>query len=146
MTIEEIKKELRVQGLSVKELAEKLGMSYTNTRLMLSGARPMSLQIQRHINYILGAAKSQVVMITVDLPEAVARVWAPGWESLTPEEKEVTARKVVQAATDALVSRGEALLEDQAKRQPGGGAATMGAAVPTGTISADYGDALAPMG
>lgn len=146
MTIEEIKKELRVQGLSVKELAEKLGMSYTNTRLMLSGARPMSLQIQRHINYILGAAKSQVVMITVDLPEAVARVWAPGWESLTPEEKEVTARKVVQAATDALVSRGEALLEDQAKRQPGGGAATMGAAVTTGTISADYGDALAPMG
>lgn len=145
MTIEEIKKELRAQGMSVKDLSEKLGMSYTNTRLMLSGARPMSLQIQRHIDYILGAAKSQVVMITVDLPEAVARVWAPGWEGLTPEEKEVTARTVVQAATDALVTRGEALIDDQAKRQPGGGAATVGAAAPTGTTSADYGDALAPM-
>ena len=111
MTVEEIKNELRKQGLSVKDLAEKLGMSYTNTRLMLSGARPMSLQIQRHIDYILGAAKSQVVMITVDLPEAVARVWAPGWESLTPEERDLTARTVVQAATDALVARGEAILE-----------------------------------
>lgn len=116
MTIEEIKKELRVQGLSVKELAEKLGMSYTNTRLMLSGARPMSLQIQRHINYILGAAKSQVVMITVDLPEAVARVWAPGWESLSPDEREAVAQSVVSAATDALVAKGESLLESYAQK------------------------------
>ena len=111
MTVEEIKSELRKQGLSVKDLADKLGMSYTNTRLMLSGARPMSLQIQRHIDYILGASKSQVVMITVDLPDAVARVWAPGWETLSADERDLAARAVVQAATDALVSRGESILE-----------------------------------
>ena len=90
-------------------------------------------------------SQDQDAVLTSLCGEAMA-VWQGRLrEGLTPEEKEVTARTVVQAATDALVARGEALIDDQAKRQPGGGAATVGAAAPTGTTSADYGDALAPM-
>ena len=121
MTISDIKEALKLQGMSVKELAEKLGMSYTNTRLMLSGARPMSLQVERHIAYVLGAAKTQAVMITVDLPEAVARVWAPGWETLTAAEQETAGRAVLEAAADALVKRGAAIVaECEGKKLPGG--------------------------
>ena len=139
MTIPEIKEALKQQGMSVKELAEKLGMSYTNTRLMLSGARPMSLQIERHIDYILGAAKTQAVMITVDLPETVARVWAPGWETLTEAEQEAAGKAVLEAAADALIKRGASIVaEYEGRKQPGGELPTVGGSAPTGTDSAAY--------
>lgn len=108
MTTTKIKAALREQGMSVKDLSDKLGMSYTSVRLMLSGARPMSQQIERHIDYVLGAAKSQTVIITVNLPEAVAKVWVPGWESLTEAEQVVVGKAVVDAAANALINRGAA--------------------------------------
>lgn len=132
MTLDEIKTALKAQGLTVKQLAERLGMSYTNTRLMLNGSRPMSEQISRHISFVLGAAKTQMVVVTVDLPDAVARVWAPGWEQLSDEERSTVAHAVAEAALAELVQAGHEVLEEQTK-QPGGGAATVGAAAPAGT-------------
>ena len=135
MTISEIKDALREQGMTVKDLADKLGMSYTSTRLMLSGARPMSVQIERHIDYVLGAAKSQAVIITVDLPEAVARVWAQGWELLTEAEQAVAGKAVVDAAAEALIKRGTAIVAD---KTPGGVLPPVGGGAPAGTEAEPY--------
>lgn len=151
MTIEQIKAEMKQQGLSIQQMADKLGVNYDSLRLILSGVRPLKEQLSRHIDFVLGAAKTQVFLFTVDLPEATARVWAPGWEKLTEEEKQKAAAAVGQASAEALARRGEALLTPQEQellkgtKQPGGGAATVGAAAPHGTTSADYGGALAPM-
>lgn len=138
MTIEQIKAEMKQQGVSLRELADKLGVNYDSLRLILSGVRPLKEQLARHIDFVLGAAKTQVFVFTVDLPEATARVWAPGWEKLTKEEQQKAAAAVGQAAADALVKRGEALLSphelDQLKE----------AKMP-GSV-ADYGATLAPMG
>lgn len=118
MTIQEIKAEMKRQGLSMHALASKLGVSYDTLRLILSGVRPLKEQLARHIEYVLGVAKTQVLVFTVDLPEATARVWAPGWDKLSAEEKEKAAAAVGQAAADALISKGETLLPTGTDSEP----------------------------
>ena len=142
MTIQEIKAEMKRQGLSMHALSAKLGVSYDNLRLILSGVRPLKEQLSRHIEYVLGVARTQVIVFTVDLPEATARVWAPGWEKLSTEEKEKAAAAVGQAAADALIARGESLLPPadliQQTKQPGGVLPTVGGSAPAGMGSAPY--------
>lgn len=151
MTTGEIKEAMRTQGISMKEMADELGVSYDSLRQILAGQRSMTLQLERHITRVLGEAKTQLIMVTVDLPEATARLWTPGWSKLNVQEQQKAATAAAQAIVEQLIEKGaqglgeEDLAALKALNLPGGGAATVGAAAPTGTTSADYGDALAPM-
>lgn len=143
MTIDEIKAEMKRQDVSLRQLADKLGVNYDSLRLILSGRRALTDQLSRHIAYVLGAAKSQVFVITVDLPEGTARMWAPGFAGLTPEEQKKAAEAAGQAAAELLVRRGSDLLTEEERTRlqeirPTGGAAAVDAAPPAGTEAVPY--------
>lgn len=141
MTTEEIKDALRRLGISMRDLAEELGVSYDNLRQILSGQRSMTLQLERHIARILGEAKTQLIVVAVDMPEAIAKLWTPGWSTLTSEEQQKAAKAAACEIAKQLIKLGEeSLSEDdlavlKSINLPGGELPTVGGGAPAETES-----------
>ena len=110
MDRQEIKQLMKDCGMTTVELAEKLGMNYQSVSKILVGSRPLTVQLQRHIEYILGRRKSQLMMFTVDLPEATVKTMVPGWEELSKEEQQQAAHAVIRAIVEELMAAGKAAL------------------------------------
>lgn len=138
MTTGEIKEAMRTQGISMKEMADELGVSYDSLRQILAGQRSMTLQLERHITRVLGEAKTQLIMVTVDLPEATARLWTPGWSKLNVQEQQKAATAAAQAIVEQLIEKGaqglgeEDLAALKALNLPGGELPTVGGGEPDG--------------
>ena len=86
MTPEEINKLLEHRPGGKKKLAEELGISYDSLRLILAGNRPLTAQLSRHIEYVLGKRKQQTFIYTVDLPEGTVQSWLPQHANMSEEE------------------------------------------------------------
>ena len=61
MEIAEILTLMEERGHTRQTLAEELGISYDTLRLILSGKRPLTEQLARHISYVLGKRESILV-------------------------------------------------------------------------------------
>ena len=54
MTLEEIKKEMAAREMSITSLANELGITADGLGRVLSGKRPLTEQLERHIEHVLG--------------------------------------------------------------------------------------------
>lgn len=61
MEISEILTKMEERGYTRKTLAEALGINYDTLRLILSGKRPLTEQLSRHIAHVLG--KSECIFV-----------------------------------------------------------------------------------
>lgn len=68
MTPEDIKERLKERGWTQADLAEKLGVHPGTIKNLLSGQRPITEQLSRHIDYVLGTAREAVLVYRVDVP------------------------------------------------------------------------------
>ena len=139
------------QGLSMKNLAETLGISYDSLRQILAGQRKMTLQLERHIARVLGEMKSQMFIVTVDFPDVAAKLWTPGFSRLSTEDQKKAALAAAQSIVALLKEKGSGCLSDEELAAlenlnlPGGGLPTVGGSAPAGITPEAYPAALAPM-
>ena len=110
MTTEEINKILENRPGGKKKLAEELGVSYDSLRLILAGNRPLTDQLSRHIEYVLGKRKQQTFVYTVDLPEGTVQSWLPNHANLTDEEKHRALTAICERIKADLIAAGERAL------------------------------------
>lgn len=117
MTIEEINNILETRPGGKKKLAEDLGVSYDSLRLILAGNRPLTDQLSRHIEYVLGKRKQQTFIFTVDLPEGIVQRWVPGFDSLTEEEKQKSLHAICENIMHDLAVKGAGALTESERAE-----------------------------
>ena len=61
MTLEEIKQEMEAREMNITALAKELGITADGLGRVLSGKRPLTEQLARHISYVLGKRESILV-------------------------------------------------------------------------------------
>ena len=61
MTLEEIKQEMDARDMNITSLAKELGITADGLGRVLSGKRPLTEQLARHISYVLGKRESILV-------------------------------------------------------------------------------------
>jgi len=110
MTITEINQLLEKRAGGKKKLAEELGVNYDSLRLILAGNRPLTEQLSRHIEYVLGKRKQQTFVYTVDLPEGTVQSWLPNHANLTDEEKHLALTAICERIKADLIAAGERAL------------------------------------
>ena len=125
MTTQEIKQILEDRGLSISGLAEELGINNDNLGRILAGKRPLTEQLARHIEYVLGVRKSQLMVFNVELPEGEVQRFVPGWDKLSPEEQRKAALAVARNVLRELIENGRAALTpeelEELRLKTGGG-------------------------
>lgn len=67
MDIHEINAILEARGMTGQDLAEQLGVAYEGFRHVLTGRRPLTEQLARHISYVLEAPQNAMLIYKVDL-------------------------------------------------------------------------------
>lgn len=117
MDIDEIKRILKERGMTQEDLAKELCISYSSIRRILCGAATLTPQLSRHIEFVLGIRKSQMLMFTVELPDEQVREMVPGWDELSPEEQDKTGRAVIRHIMDEMIKVGEASLTPEERRK-----------------------------
>lgn len=110
MTIDSINRILEGRPGGKKKLAAELGVCYDSLRLILTGRRPLTEQLSRHIAFVLGQPKTQTFVYAVELPEGTARRWVPGFDSLSREEQQCALEAVARSVLEELAERGRASL------------------------------------
>lgn len=117
MTPEEINKLLEHRPGGKKKLAEELGISYDSLRLILAGNRPLTAQLSRHIEYVLGKRKQQTFIYTVDLPEGTVQSWLPQHANMSEEEKQQALTAICERIKRDLIAAGERALPSEEREQ-----------------------------
>lgn len=107
MDIDQIKQQMRQRGWTQAELAEKLGMSHSSIRQILSGHVPLQTRVAKHIELLFESSATAVLIYSVDLPDEVLRTWFPGWDRLTDNQRKMCVRKVFRKNLEDLVALGE---------------------------------------
>lgn len=67
MDIHEINAILESRGMTGQDLAAQLGVAYEGFRHVLTGRRPLTEQLARHIRYVLDAPQNAMLIYKVDL-------------------------------------------------------------------------------
>lgn len=117
MTPEEIKTAMNERGLTITKLADELGVTADGLGRILAGKRPLTEQLSRHIERILGLRKDTLMMFRVSLPDAEVESWVPGWEKLSRAEKAAAAESVVREAALLAAERGMEGLSEAEKAE-----------------------------
>ena len=110
MTLEEINEELKERGWTNRKLAEELGVNESGLGQILKGNRPLTDQLSRHIEYVLGKRKQQTFVYTVDLPEGTVQSWLPHHANMSEEEKRQALTAICQHIKADLIAAGERAL------------------------------------
>ena len=110
MTIEQIKNALKDRGWTYAHLAEKLKVHPGSIKGVLSGKRVLTNQLAAHIELLLKDTQEQLIMYKVTFPDATVESWVPGWERLTPEQRQQAVGAVIEEAARQLMEEGAAAL------------------------------------
>ena len=113
MTIDEIKKELEMRGWTYAMLASKLKTSEGTIRGVLSRHRPMTPALENHIELLFQQTRTAVFVYSVDIPDGTCREWVPGWDDMTPKQRECAVRAVVMKTLERLKQIGMECLSEQ---------------------------------
>lgn len=106
MTLEQINDELSKQGKHVSELAHELGVNVNALRQILAGQRPLTKQLEKHIQLALGLRKDTLIMFKVEFPDEEVSSWVPGWDKLSDEERRAAVTAIVREAAMLGAKRG----------------------------------------
>ena len=110
MTKEEIKAALKERGWTHAQLAEKLKIHPGTITNILSGKHPLKPSLAAHIELLLKDTQEQLIMYKVTFPDATVESWVPGWERLTPEQRQQAVGAVIEEAARQLMEEGAAAL------------------------------------
>lgn len=102
MDTNEIKQELDRRGWTAIKLAENLGVSAPSLRQVLCGSRPMTKQLEKHIELLFASTRTVFFAFTVDIPDATCRSWVPDWDNLTPKTQAKAVKAVVIETLEKL--------------------------------------------
>lgn len=115
MNVDEIKAELKARGMTQQQLADQLKVSYSNIRQIMCGAIRLTPQLAAHIDLLFGRRREQVIVYTIDLPEARCRDYIPDWDTLPPAQQEVALKSILRAAADRLIAIGATISPEELK-------------------------------
>lgn len=104
------------QGITTRMMADKLSVSYDSLRLILSGKRPLTDQLAKHIEFILGTRKQQSFVYTVELPDATVRQWIPEFDKLSNEEQIKAIHAICESNLDHLIKLGAQSLTEKERQ------------------------------
>ena len=107
MTKDEIKQALKERGWTIQTLAEKLRVSYGALRAVLSESGKLTDQLSAHIELLLNSTQEQIMLFKVTYPEVLCRAWLPGWDELTPEQRQDGLQAVMLEAAKLAAADGE---------------------------------------
>lgn len=107
MTIEEINAALEARGWSQVELAEKLKMNHIALNRVLTGKAALRPTLAAHIELLLNSTQEQIMLFKVTYPEVLCRAWLPGWDELTPEQRQDGLQAVMLEAAKLAAADGE---------------------------------------
>lgn len=99
MTIEELKKEMAVRGLTGADLAQKLAMGKTQVYDILKGKKPFKETLQRHLELLFSAPQNAVLVYKISLTDKQVEELTGGQQF--PATPEGEARKA--AAVEAVL-------------------------------------------
>lgn len=107
MTKDEIKQALKERGWTYQTLAEKLRVSEGSLRVQLSANGKLTDQLAAHIELLLNSTQEQIMLFKVTYPEVMCRAWLPGWDELTPEQRQDGLQAVMLEAAKLAAADGE---------------------------------------
>lgn len=115
-TIQTIKRQMENRGITIRKMADELSVSYDSLRLILSGKRPLTDQLAKHIEFVLGLRKQQPFIYTVNLPDTTVQTWVPGFDKLTREEQLQAVHAICERNLQQLIELGEQALTDKERQ------------------------------
>ncbi len=115
MTIDEIKAEIKLRGMTQRQLADNLHISYSTIHQIMCGAIKLTPQLSAHIDLYFGRQREQVIIYCVDLPEARCTEFVPGWDTLPPAQQSAAIKAVLRHAADRLIALGAEFPADNAE-------------------------------
>lgn len=107
MNIEEIKQAIKARGWSNKKLAQLLNVHVVTLNLILSGKNKLTDQLRAHIELLLNSTQEQLIMFKLTYPEALCQSWLPGWDELSPEQRQKGIEAVLLEAARLAVEETE---------------------------------------
>ncbi len=116
MTIQDIKEQMRVRGLTIKNLADMLFVDYNSLRQILSGKRPLTAQLNRHIELALGIVKEEMVIYKVTIPDEVVERVVPNASQMSKAQLEAVIKAVLLKNVEELAEMGAKLEWTEAER------------------------------
>ena len=117
MNCEQIKEALKARGWTQKDLAEKLQMSAGALRNILSGQSALTAQLAAHIELLLESTQQQLIVFKLTYPEVLCESWLPGWEDLTPEQRQAGLEAVVAKTAEQICAEVEATFTEEERAE-----------------------------
>lgn len=112
MTIEELKREMAVRGLTGADLAQKLAMGKTQVYDILKGKKPFKETLQRHLELLFSAPQNAVLVYKISLTDKQVEELTGGQQF--PATPEGEARKA--AAVEAVLLHNMQTLADMGRK------------------------------
>ncbi len=107
MDIQEINQALKNRGWTQQFLAEKLRMHPVALNRVLTGKTELKPTLAAHIELLLNSTQEQIMLFKVTYPEVLCRAWLPGWDELTPEQRQDGLQAVMMEAAKLAAADGE---------------------------------------
>lgn len=108
MTIEEIKKIMDARGMTIRELAQELGMNESGLGEILRGKRKLTDTLSRHIALILGKREA-VLVYTIDIDEKRVKELTAGRGCVTDADHKAAMDAIIHANLQELIRLGATL-------------------------------------
>lgn len=107
MTTTEIIDALEKRGWTQSDLAKKLCMSKDALNRVLTGKAALRPTLSAHIELLLNSTKEQLIMFKLTYPEALCQSWLPGWDELSPEQRQKGIEAVLMEAARLVAEEKE---------------------------------------
>ena len=117
MTSEEIKKALADRGWTQKDLADKLKMSHIALNRVLTGKSELRPTLAAHIELLLESTQQQLIVFKLTYPEVLCESWLPGWEDLTPEQRQAGLEAVLAKTAEQICAEVEATFTEEERAE-----------------------------
>jgi transcriptional regulator with XRE-family HTH domain len=117
MTKDEIKQALSARGWTYQTLAEKLRVSEGAIKNALSANGKLTEQLNAHIELLLNNTKEQLIMFKITYPDAEVKSWLPGWEDLTPEQRQAGLEAVLAKTAEQICAEVEATFTEEERAE-----------------------------
>jgi transcriptional regulator with XRE-family HTH domain len=108
MTIDEINEKLRLQGWTNRRLADELGVNESSLGQILKGNRPLTEQLSRHIEYVLGKREA-VLVYRVDVPTHKVEELTAGRGCVTEADHREALQAIIEHNLQELAKLGAEL-------------------------------------